>query len=92
MHLHFIFNFVANSDLNVSQLTESGFRDVALANGFSEEQETVLSEFYMSSKDRLDAALNLLSPSVAHYHDLEWRFDVQVLAVLFHFCHVILVN
>ncbi|XP_034238373.1 COMM domain-containing protein 2-like [Thrips palmi] len=60
------------------KLSGSDFRDVALASGFNEELESVLTEFYESNKETVDLALGTLAPSLPHYHNLEWRFDVQI--------------
>ncbi|KAJ1528584.1 hypothetical protein ONE63_006986 [Megalurothrips usitatus] len=59
-------------------LSKSDFRDLVLTSGFNEEQEVILSEFYESNQEIVDSALSTLSPTLMHYQDLEWRFDIQV--------------
>lgn len=59
-------------------LCRSSFRDLALASGFSDDQEVILSSFYESTRELVDSTLSCLAPTSTHYHDLEWRFDVQV--------------
>jgi len=59
-------------------LSKSEFRDLALVSGFNEDQEPTLCDFFENNKESIDAVLGTLTPSLLHYHDLEWRFDVQV--------------
>lgn len=49
--------------------------------GFSEQQESVLSKFYDSKKTEIHklCRADLIEP---HYHDLQWRFEVQVCEIL----------
>ncbi|KAE8749833.1 hypothetical protein FOCC_FOCC003301 [Frankliniella occidentalis] len=61
-----------------NNLSTSDFRDLVLTSGFNEEQERILNELHDSNKADVDLALTTFMPSLLHYHDLEWRFDVQV--------------
>lgn len=46
--------------------------------GFNQEQQAVLSKFYQSKQKEIQEILCKLSVKEAHYHDLEWRFEVIV--------------
>ncbi|KAK3925664.1 COMM domain-containing protein 2, partial [Frankliniella fusca] len=59
-------------------LSKTDFRELILSSGFTEEQEAALNELHDSNEVDIDSALSYLAPSLMHYHDLEWRFDVQV--------------
>lgn len=69
---------VRHSPFIILQLSKSEFRDLALLSGFNEDQEPTLCDFFENNKESIDAVLGTLTPSLLHYHDLEWRFDVQV--------------
>ncbi|XP_076255258.1 COMM domain-containing protein 2 isoform X1 [Rhynchophorus ferrugineus] len=59
------------------KISDHDFEDSALALGFTEEQVSVISQFYQSIKgdvEKLDDSV-LNEP---HYHDLQWRFEVQL--------------
>lgn len=60
------------------QLSELDFRDSVLALGFSEEHQETLELFYMGKKQEICDALSQLTLNLPHYHDLEWRFEVQL--------------
>ncbi|CAG9768553.1 unnamed protein product [Ceutorhynchus assimilis] len=59
------------------QLSEADFRDSVLTLGFSENQETLLSKFY-DTKKSLIHKINTKGLTGPHYHDLQWRFEVQL--------------
>ncbi|ENN79522.1 COMM domain-containing protein 2 [Dendroctonus ponderosae] len=59
------------------QLSDADFRDSVLTLGFTEQLQAVLSEFY---KERQAEVLQVQRTGLVepHYHDLQWRFEVQV--------------
>lgn len=60
------------------QLSPADFRDSVLTLGFETEQENILSKFYESKKNDICQLVKKLSVNEPHYHNLEWRFEVQV--------------
>ena len=46
--------------------------------GFSEELNQLLLQLYLEHRKEIRSILSQLSPSLPHYHNLEWRLDVQV--------------
>lgn len=60
-----------------NKLSEADFRDSVLTLGFSNEQESVLSQFYKSKRDDIHK-LKRTGLNELHYHDLQWRFEVQL--------------
>ena len=46
--------------------------------GFSEEMRQALLELYLSRRREIREILNEMSMDLPHYHNLEWRFDVEV--------------
>ncbi|KDR21157.1 COMM domain-containing protein 2 [Zootermopsis nevadensis] len=60
------------------QLSDLDFRDSVLTLGFSEEQQETLEVFYKGKKQEISDALSQLTLDLPHYHDLEWRFEVQL--------------
>lgn len=59
------------------QLNEADFRDSVLTLGFSNEQEAIISKFFDSERTEIDK-LNVSALDDQHYHDLQWRFEVQL--------------
>lgn len=59
-------------------MNEADFRDSVLTVGFSEEQQVILSKFYNSKKKDISEILGKLTVDEPHYHDLNWRIEVQV--------------
>lgn len=64
------------------QLSSEDFRDSIISLGFSEEQEVILSKLYNVKKDEILDTLTNIGFKLPEYHDMEWRFEVQV---LYHF-------
>lgn len=60
------------------QLNEVDFRDSVLTVGFTQEQQNILSKFYLSKRKDISDILAKLVVDESHYHDLQWRFEVQV--------------
>lgn len=60
------------------RLDESDFRDSVLTLGFSSEQQNILYRFYESKKREIFEIISKLKVNEPHYHDLNWRFEVQV--------------
>jgi len=49
-----------------------------IALGFTEEKEVILSKFYNVKGDEISDALEEIGFKLPKYHDMEWRFEVQV--------------
>lgn len=63
------------------------FRDSVVALGFTEDKEVILSKLYSVKKDEVSNALEEIGFKLLKYHDMEWRFEVQVIkAPYFSFC------
>lgn len=60
------------------KLSPEDFRDSVLALGFSKEKETLLSKLYSVERCRLSEVLSVVGFKLPEYHNLEWRFEVQV--------------
>ncbi|KAJ8418895.1 hypothetical protein AAFF_G00003940 [Aldrovandia affinis] len=59
-------------------ISEVDFQDSILVLGFSEELNTVLLQLYLDNRKEIRHILSELAPSLPHYHNLEWRLDVQL--------------
>lgn len=46
--------------------------------GFGQEQQVVLTKFYLSKEKDILQILSKLDVKDPHYHDLDWRFEVIV--------------
>ncbi|XP_076631956.1 COMM domain-containing protein 2-like [Colletes latitarsis] len=60
------------------KLSSEDFRDSVIALGFSEDQETILSKLYNTKKDEISNILATIGFKFPEYHDMEWRFEVQL--------------
>ncbi|KAF5290781.1 hypothetical protein FQA39_LY14624 [Lamprigera yunnana] len=60
------------------KLNDADFRDSLLTIGFAQEQQAILSKFYISKRKDITNILSKLSVQEPHYHDLNWRFEVQI--------------
>lgn len=60
------------------QISEVDFQDSVLVLGFSEELNKLLLQLYLENRKEIRQILSELAPSLPHYHNLEWRLDVQV--------------
>lgn len=60
------------------QLNAEDFRDSVIALGFTEEAEAILSKLYSIKKDEVTNTLEEIGFKLPKYHDMEWRFEVQV--------------
>ncbi|KAF5287980.1 hypothetical protein FQR65_LT12157 [Abscondita terminalis] len=60
------------------KLNDVDFRDSVLTLGFSQEQQSILSKFYLSKRKDITDILSKLNVDEPHYHDLNWRFEIQV--------------
>lgn len=49
-----------------------------VALGFTEDKETILSKLYSVKRDEVSDALEEIGFKLPRYHDMEWRFEVQV--------------
>lgn len=59
-------------------ISEVDFQDSVLTLGFPEELNTLLLQLYLSNRKEIRNILKELAPSLPHYHNLEWRLDVQL--------------
>ncbi|KAL4219941.1 COMM domain-containing protein 2 [Mactra antiquata] len=59
-------------------INEIDFQDSILTLGFSEEMRQALLELYLDRRKEVRAILNQMSMELPHYHNLEWRFDVEL--------------
>ena len=57
---------------------EIDFQDSVLTLGFSEEVISALLQMYLANRREIRNILGEMSLGVPHYHDLEWRFDVEL--------------
>ncbi|XP_076382675.1 COMM domain-containing protein 2-like [Megalopta genalis] len=60
------------------KLSPEDFRDSVIALGFSEDQETILSKLYNVKRDEISGILTNIGFKLPEYHDMEWRFEVQL--------------
>uniref|UniRef100_A0A671KY14 COMM domain containing 2 n=1 Tax=Sinocyclocheilus anshuiensis TaxID=1608454 RepID=A0A671KY14_9TELE len=65
-------------------ISEVDFQDSVLVLGFSEELNALLLQLYLENRKEVRQILSKLAPSLPHYHNLEWRLDVQVRLSLSH--------
>lgn len=49
-----------------------------IALGFTEEKEVILSKLYNVERSEISEALEEIGFKLPKYHDMEWRFEVQV--------------
>ncbi|OXU26320.1 hypothetical protein TSAR_000720 [Trichomalopsis sarcophagae] len=61
-----------------SKLEKDSFQEAILGLGFSEEQESLLSKLYTVKKQELTEALSKFGLKLPQYHDMDWRFEVQI--------------
>lgn len=59
-------------------LNEVDFRDSVLTVGFTQEQQSILSRFYLSKRKDITEILEKLKVNEPHYQDLNWRFEVLI--------------
>ncbi|KAI7791253.1 COMM domain-containing protein 2 [Triplophysa rosa] len=59
-------------------ISEVDFQDSVLVLGFSEELNKLLLQLYLENRKDMRQILSNLSPNLPHYHNLEWRLDVQL--------------
>ncbi|KAK7137396.1 hypothetical protein R3I93_017469 [Phoxinus phoxinus] len=59
-------------------VSEGDFQDSVLVLGFSEELNQLLLQLYLENRKEIRQILGKLAPSLPHYHNLEWRLDVQL--------------
>ncbi|XP_005110093.1 COMM domain-containing protein 2 [Aplysia californica] len=59
-------------------LNEIDFQDSIMTLGFDDDTRTTLLEVYLSQRKDIRDILNEVSMDLPHYHNLEWRFDVQL--------------
>ncbi|XP_072263982.1 COMM domain-containing protein 2 [Pyxicephalus adspersus] len=59
-------------------VSEIDFQDSVLVLGFPEELNKVLLQLYLDNRKEIRRILSELEPDLPHYHNLEWRLDVQL--------------
>ncbi|XP_051549461.1 COMM domain-containing protein 2-like isoform X1 [Myxocyprinus asiaticus] len=59
-------------------ISKVDFKDSVLVLGFSEELNELLLQLYLENRKEIRQILSKLAPSLPHYHNLEWRLDVQL--------------
>ncbi|XP_035643333.1 COMM domain-containing protein 2 isoform X1 [Oncorhynchus keta] len=59
-------------------ISEVDFQDSVLVLGFTEELNHLLQQLYLENRKEIRHILGELTPSLPHYHNLEWRLDVQL--------------
>lgn len=59
-------------------ISEIDFQDSVLVLGFSEELNKLLLQLYLDNRKEIRSILNELAPDLPHYHNMEWRLDVQL--------------
>lgn len=57
---------------------EIDFQDSVMTLGFSEEVIGALLKMYLANRKEIRSILGEMSLGIPHYHDLEWRFDVEL--------------
>ncbi|KAL7867414.1 hypothetical protein AOLI_G00152280 [Acnodon oligacanthus] len=59
-------------------ISDVDFQDSVLVLGFPEELNKLLLQLYLENRKEIRQILGELAPSLPHYHNLEWRLDVQL--------------
>ncbi|MBN3284593.1 COMD2 protein, partial [Polyodon spathula] len=59
-------------------ISEVDFQDSVLVLGFPEELNKLLLQLYLDNQKEIRNILSELGPNLPHYHNLEWRLDVQL--------------
>ncbi|XP_055799775.1 COMM domain-containing protein 2 [Salvelinus fontinalis] len=59
-------------------ISEVDFQDSVLVLGFTEELNQLLLQLYLENRKEIRHILSELTTSLPHYHNLEWRLDVQL--------------
>ncbi|XP_058791449.1 COMM domain-containing protein 2-like [Phymastichus coffea] len=60
------------------KLTQNDFRELVKSLGFSKEQEILVSKLYTVKKEELSEAILNFNLKVPQYHNMDWRFEVQI--------------
>ncbi|KAK3602124.1 hypothetical protein CHS0354_003157 [Potamilus streckersoni] len=59
-------------------ISEIDFQDSIMTLGFSEELRHSLLQMYMKNRNEVREILSEMSMDLPHYHNLEWRLDVEL--------------
>ncbi|XP_052703752.1 COMM domain-containing protein 2-like [Crassostrea angulata] len=59
-------------------LNEIDFQDSIMTLGFDEDTRQTLLEIYLQNRQEIRTILSEMTMDLPHYHNLEWRFDVQL--------------
>lgn len=59
-------------------LNEIDFQDSIMTLGFSTEMQQTLLQLYLQNRREIRTVLSEMTMDLPHYHNLEWRFDVQL--------------
>lgn len=63
---------------SVTQINDIDFKDSVLVLGFSQDLNDVLFQLYQDNCKEIREILSSMSMDLPHYHNLEWRFEVQL--------------
>ncbi len=73
------------AETSKSMINEIDFQDSLMMSGFSEGLISTLLTLYLEHREEIRNILNNISFGLPHYHDLEWRFDVQIASRALHY-------
>ena len=62
----------------LTQINEIDFKDSVMVLGFSKELNDELFRLYEENCKEIRSILSSMSMDLPHYHNLEWRFEVQL--------------
>lgn len=57
---------------------EIDFQDSVMTLGFTEEVNKSLLQVYLQNRNEIRSILSEMAVTVPHYHNLEWRFDIEL--------------
>ncbi|KAK6478646.1 COMM domain-containing protein 2 isoform X1 [Huso huso] len=66
------------SESSKLMISEVDFQDSVVVLGFPEELNKLLLQLYLDNQKEIRNILSELAPNLPHYHNLEWRLDVQL--------------
>ncbi|XP_070539382.1 COMM domain-containing protein 2-like [Ptychodera flava] len=59
-------------------ISEIDFQDSIMTLGFNEDLKQALLQFYLENRKEIYEVLSKMSMDLPHYHNLEWRLDIQL--------------
>lgn len=60
------------------KITPDDFKQLIINLGFDEEKEELVSKLYVSKQKEISEALSNTGFKLPQYHNMEWRFEVEV--------------